>query len=210
MATKISSSPSICSFSSHGKNCQYLHFPDCYSFNLPLIKGQCKIKNPNYVFLFGAKYEFYNCRSGSRSSKFQLKASANGSGSSSSSWKKWLMGLLLAVILPALGHKGGLFAVLKSKINAAVKTVETVTEMVEEVAEEVEKVAEEVEEKLPQESKLKEALESVDNLAKKVVKESNQAEELVHKVQEVEEKIEGSLMKASTDEKKLKGQKTSS
>lgn len=71
------------------------------------------------------------------------------------------------------------------KINAAVKTVETVTEMVEEVAEEVEKVAEEVEEKLPQESKLKEALESVDNLAKKVVKESNQAEELVHKVTEL-------------------------
>ncbi|KAL2528157.1 uncharacterized protein Fot_20758 [Forsythia ovata] len=207
MATKLSGSPSICYFSIYGRNCQYLLFPDCCSFNLPLIKGQCKIKNPNYVVQFGSKYGIY------KRSKFQLKASASG-GSPSSSWKKWLLGLLLTVILPALGHKGGLFLALKSKIEAAVKTVETVTEMVEEVAEEVEKVAEEVEEKLPHDSKLKEALDSVENLAKKAVKEAKQAEELVHKVQEVEEKMEetmeGALMKADTDETKLDGQKTSS
>ncbi|KAL2504529.1 hypothetical protein Adt_20150 [Abeliophyllum distichum] len=184
MATKLSGSPSICYFSSYGRNCQYLLFPASCSFNLPLIRGQCKIKNPNNVFQFGSKYGIY------KRSKFQLKASASG-GSPSSPWKKWLLGLLLTVILPALGHKGGLFLALKSKIIAAVKTVETVTEMVEEVAEEVEKVAEEVEEKLPQDSKLKEALDSVDKLAKKAVKEAKHAEELVHKVQDVEETIEG-------------------
>ncbi|XP_022869621.1 uncharacterized protein LOC111389010 isoform X1 [Olea europaea var. sylvestris] len=208
MATKVTGSPSICLFSSRGKNCQYLHFPYSGSFNLPMVKGQCKIKNPNHFFKFGAKYGIYNHRCVQRRN-FQLKASASGDHSPSSSWKKWLLGLLLTVILPAVGHKGGLFAGLKSKIDAAVKTVETVTEIVEEVAEEVEKVVEEVEEKLPQDSKLKEALESVENLAKKAVKEAKQAEELVHKVQSVEETIEGTiegaLMKANTDETKLKG-----
>ncbi|CAI9763566.1 unnamed protein product [Fraxinus pennsylvanica] len=208
MATKITGTPSICLFSSHGRNCQYLHFPNFCSFNLAVVKGQCKIKNPNHFFKFGAKYGIY------KRSKFQLKASADSGGSPSCSWKKWLLGLLLTVILPAMGHKGGLFVGLKSKIAAALKTVETVTEIVEEVAEEVEKVVEEVEEKLPQDSKLKEALESVENLAKKAVKEAKQAEELVHKVQNVEETIEGTiegvLMKADTDETKLNGQKTSS
>ncbi|KAF3635516.1 hypothetical protein T459_15051 [Capsicum annuum] len=56
------------------------------------------------------------------------------------------------------------------------------TEIVEEVAEEVEKVAEEVEKKLPGDSKFKESLDSIENLAKGAVKYANQAQDIIHKV----------------------------
>lgn len=56
------------------------------------------------------------------------------------------------------------------------------TEMVEEIAEEAEKIVEEVEEKLPGDSKLKEALESFDHLAKMAINEAKKAEDVIHKV----------------------------
>ncbi|KAG6401170.1 hypothetical protein SASPL_138016 [Salvia splendens] len=114
--------------------------------------------------------------------------------------KKWLWGVLLTVILPAAGHKGGLLIGLKGKIDQAINTVEHVTEMVEEMAEEAEKIVEEVEEKLPGDSKLKKALESFENLAKVAVKEAKKAEDIIHKVKDVEEEIEGVLMKGGKNQ----------
>lgn len=55
-------------------------------------------------------------------------------------------------------------------------------EVVEEVAEQAEKILQEVEEKLPDDSKLKEGLESFDSLAKKAVNEAKRAEDVVNKV----------------------------
>lgn len=62
------------------------------------------------------------------------------------------------------------------------EVVEEVAEVVEEVAEQAEKLVEEVEEKLPDDSKLREALESFDALAKKAANEAKKAEDVVHKV----------------------------
>ncbi|KAG6397511.1 hypothetical protein SASPL_143679 [Salvia splendens] len=116
------------------------------------------------------------------------------------SMPKWVIGLLVTVILPAVGYKGGLFALLKSKIDKAVEVVEEVAEVVEEVAEQAEKIMEEVEEKLPDDSKLREALESFDALAKKAANEAKKAEDVVHKVKLVEEELEASLIKAGKDQ----------
>ncbi|XP_047269239.1 uncharacterized protein LOC107871972 isoform X2 [Capsicum annuum] len=116
--------------------------------------------------------------------------SANSTGSEaslpgkspSSEWKKWLLGFFLPILLPAFKNKVSPLQLLKSNVDKALKTVETMTEIVEEVAEEVEKVAEEVEKKLPGDSKFKESLDSIENLAKGAVKYANQAQDIIHKV----------------------------
>ncbi|GER27321.1 plastid-targeted protein 3 [Striga asiatica] len=150
------------------------------------------------------------------SSKFRTMASSPSSPSPSSSssnrspslLKKWLLGVLLSVILPAAGHKGGFLLGLKVKIDQAMETVENVTEIVEEIAEEAEKIAEEVEEKLPEDSKLKETLDSFEELTKMAAKEARRAQDIVHqlllnldaRVKEVEEEIEEALIKAHKDQ----------
>ncbi|KAK4353922.1 hypothetical protein RND71_026116 [Anisodus tanguticus] len=67
------------------------------------------------------------------------------------------------------------------------------TEIVEEVADEVEKIAEEVERKLPGDSKLKESLESIENLAEGAVKYAKQTQDLIHKVGDIEKETEDTL-----------------
>ncbi|KAL1569665.1 hypothetical protein AAHA92_01117 [Salvia divinorum] len=130
-----------------------------------------------------------------RTRSVYVRASASPNNRSSS-WKNWVIGLLVTLVLPAVGYKGGLFALLKSKIDKAVEIVEEVAEVVEEVAERAEKIVEEVEEKLPDDSKLREALESFDALAKKAANEAKKAEDVVHKVKLVEEELEANLIKA--------------
>ncbi|CAA0831819.1 Unknown protein [Striga hermonthica] len=142
------------------------------------------------------------------SSKFRAMASSPSSSPSPSSpsnrspsiLKKWLLGVLLSVILPAAGHKGGFLLGLKVKIDQAMETVENVTEVVEDIAEEAEKIAEEVEEKLPDDSKLKETLDSFEDLTRMAAKEAKRAQEIVHQVKEVEEEIEEALIKAHKDQ----------
>ncbi|CAN4097313.1 unnamed protein product [Withania somnifera] len=73
------------------------------------------------------------------------------------------------------------------------------TEIVEEVAEEVEKIAEDVEKKLPEDSKLKQSLDSVENLAQGAVKYANQVQDVIHKIEDVEEEMmEGTMMQTNT------------
>ncbi|XP_057786579.1 uncharacterized protein LOC131004026 [Salvia miltiorrhiza] len=155
---------------------------------------------PPLSFNFNTKYEISRVTPISASSPSSSSSSSSPSPSSSSPWKKWLWGLLLTVILPAAGHKGGLLIGLKGKIDQAIETVEHVAEVVEEMAEEAEKIVEEVEEKLPGDSKIKKTLESFENLAKIAVKEAKRAEDIIHKVKDVEEEIEGVLMKGGKDE----------
>ncbi|KAL0449392.1 UNVERIFIED_CONTAM: hypothetical protein Slati_1495600 [Sesamum latifolium] len=144
-----------------------------------MIRSELKIDRAQCFLAFRPKYGISTAIP--KSGNFRIKASALPNNPPSS-WQKWLLGLLLTVILPALGYKGGLFLNLKSKIDKAIETVEHVTEMVEEVAEEAEKIVEEVEEKLPGDSQIKEALDSLDDLAKKAVLEAKKAEDVVHKV----------------------------
>ncbi|KAL3818936.1 hypothetical protein ACJIZ3_004841 [Penstemon smallii] len=177
------------------------HFIQSQPFNLSTIKinPSKKIDQSLRFLKFNAKYGLYMTIS--MSSSIQPKASASPNNPSSS-WKKWLIGILLTVILPAIGHKGGLWVGLKGKIDKAIGTVEHVTELVEEMAEEAEKIVEEVEEKLPGDSKIKEALESLDDLAKKAVVESKKAEDLIHKVRDAEDQIEVTLIKDAKDQVK--------
>ncbi|ONI02375.1 hypothetical protein PRUPE_6G194000 [Prunus persica] len=124
--------------------------------------------------------------------------------------KNWIVGLMLSIIIPSLRHKWGPLLALKSKVDMAVDTVESVTEVVEELAEEVEKVAEQVEDKLPEDAKLREAVESVEHLAEDAVKKAELAKDVIHKVEEVEEEVEKALTNGSdVDSVKGEGEKKS-
>ncbi|PQQ16622.1 uncharacterized protein Pyn_16713 [Prunus yedoensis var. nudiflora] len=127
-----------------------------------------------------------------------------------STWQNWIVGLLLSIIIPSLRHKWGPLLALKSKVDMAVDTVESVTEVVEELAEEVEKVAEQIEDKLPEDAKLKQAMDSIEHLAEDAVKKAEQAKDVIHKVEEVEEEIEKALITGSdVDSVKGEGEKKS-
>ncbi|KAL7131597.1 hypothetical protein ABFS83_12G014400 [Erythranthe nasuta] len=196
MLTKISSSGS--------KSCYYggfRHKNDTHRNPTTIIENPKKIDRPPRLLLTcTAKYGI-NYRDISISRNIKPKASSSGSPEpSSSSWKKWLMGILFTLILPAAGHKGGLLLGLKGKIDQAIETVEHVTEVVEEMAEKADQIMEEVEAKLPGDSKLKEALDSFEDLAKMAVKEAKKAEDLVHKVKEVEAEIDNALLNCGKDQ----------
>ncbi|XP_059318070.1 uncharacterized protein LOC132068486 isoform X1 [Lycium ferocissimum] len=111
---------------------------------------------------------------------------------------KWLLGFLLPILLPSFRNKVNPLQLLKSNVDKAVETVETMTEIVEEVAEEVEKIAEDVEKKLPGDSKLKESLDSIENLAEGAIKYAKQAEDLIHKIEDVEKEMEDTSMQTNT------------
>lgn len=71
----------------------------------------------------------------------------------------------------------------EDKVDEAIETVEVMTDIAENLGEAAEKLAEAVEKKIPDEdSKLKEAVEAVDRLAKEAVKEAEEAKRLIHEV----------------------------
>lgn len=120
----------------------------------------------------------------------------------SPAWKNWMVGLVLSIILPSFRHKWGPLMVLRGKVNETIETLETVTEVAEELAEVVEKVADEVGDKLPDDTKLKDAMESVENLAKTAVKEAKVAEQLIHQVEGLEKDMENRLLSPDKDRTK--------
>ncbi|KAL8472178.1 hypothetical protein ACS0TY_028778 [Phlomoides rotata] len=197
MSTKVVGLSSSYYFSSRSRSDGK---PRSISPLLPTIKRSKMIDQTLDLFKLSAQYG--NSMVISKPGNFQVKASASENTPSSSSWKKWLVGILLTVFLPSVGFKGGQLLYLKSKIDKAVETVEHAVEVVEEVAEEAERMVEEMEEKLPGDSKLRKTLESFDDLAKKAVHEAKLAEDVVHKVKDMEEEIEESLKKAALDKLK--------
>ncbi|XP_073280822.1 uncharacterized protein [Primulina huaijiensis] len=181
----------------HVNGCSNLHLP-CIRPAYYLSRADCKVDRSQRFLKSNSKYGISTAFTISRN--FLPRASSSSPDPSTAPWKKWLLGVLFTVILPAAGHKGGLFVVLKAKMDKAIETVEVVTDVVEEIAEETDKIVEEVESKLPGDSKLKKTLDNLDNLTKKAVNEAKQAEDIVHKVREVEQDIEEEWLKASKDE----------
>ncbi|KAK8642748.1 hypothetical protein V6N13_012081 [Hibiscus sabdariffa] len=113
------------------------------------------------------------------------------------SWKHWILGILMSIILPM--WRGDWRPLLKLKLEQAetvIDTAEAVTDIVENVAEQVEKVADEIGDSLP-EGKLKDALEIVEDIADETADDARIAGEFIDKVEDmvdqVEEKVESSM-----------------
>ncbi|GMP45828.1 hypothetical protein CsSME_00014206 [Camellia sinensis var. sinensis] len=120
------------------------------------------------------------------------------------SWKSWILGTLISIMLPFLRHKWGPLFNMTKQVEAAVETAERVTEVIEKVAEEVEELAEEVADGLPEGGKLRGAVEFVENAAKETAKVAHLAEELIDKVEEVEKEVE-SFMEPVNDQTNADG-----
>ncbi|KAI4388714.1 hypothetical protein MLD38_001019 [Melastoma candidum] len=118
----------------------------------------------------------------------------------SGSWKMWLLGVIVSVVLPFFSSKWGPLLKLKNEVEAVVEKAELVTETIEKVAEGVEKVAEEIEERLPEGGKLRAAVEAVDKVAKAAAKGAELAGDVIDKVEEVEKDVD-SFMEANDYQK---------
>ncbi|GJW40415.1 hypothetical protein Tco_0302760 [Tanacetum coccineum] len=112
------------------------------------------------------------------------------SGSSSGSWKNWVMGILMTFIIPLVTTKGGPIKALLQKVDQLVDTAEHISDVVEAVADKVDKVVEELEDDLPESSQLRKTLDYIENIAERVEKDAHAAGDFIDKVQEMEDKLE--------------------
>ncbi|XP_024184113.1 uncharacterized protein LOC112189074 isoform X2 [Rosa chinensis] len=111
------------------------------------------------------------------------------SGAPSHSWG-WMIGMLLTVVIPFWRHKWGPFQIIKNKVDMVMNTVEVVAEVVETVAHKVEEVADGIADKLPEDGKLKAAVETVEAIAKETAKDAHMVDKLIENVEAAEDKVE--------------------
>ncbi|GMN35233.1 hypothetical protein TIFTF001_005166 [Ficus carica] len=103
------------------------------------------------------------------------------SNSDPGSWKLWLVGVFMTVIIPFWRNKWSPLQKLQQKVEQVVDTAQAVTDMVDDVVEEVEKVADEIGDRLP-EGKLREAAQHVEDLAHKTSESIDRLEDVLEKV----------------------------
>ncbi|XP_058221339.1 uncharacterized protein LOC131331426 [Rhododendron vialii] len=116
------------------------------------------------------------------------------SGPPSDSWKSWILGAVITIILPFITHKWGPLLQITKKIETVVETVDQVAEVVEKVAEGVEKVADEIGDELAEGGKLRGAFDSIENAARKAANGAHLVDQILDKVEEVDKEVE-ELMK---------------
>ncbi|KAK9110758.1 hypothetical protein Sjap_018818 [Stephania japonica] len=161
-------------------------------------KGASALVFPSSKYALIKQLSLHTIRSSSRSlqckshttSKEGTVHSSASSGSHSNSWKNWILGTLLSLILPFWKHKWAPLLAIKNEVDKVIGTIDVVTEVVEKVAEGVEKAAEEVAQRLPEGGKLQEAVLVVEKIAKKVHEDAHATDEFIHKVEDVEDDIE--------------------
>ncbi|KAG5543915.1 hypothetical protein RHGRI_016617 [Rhododendron griersonianum] len=107
------------------------------------------------------------------------------SGPPSNSWKSWILGAVITIILPFITHKWGPLLQITKEIETTVETVDQVVEVIEEVAEGVEKVADEIGNELAEGGKLRGAFDSIENAARKAANGAHLVEEVDKEVEEL-------------------------
>ncbi|KAH7847917.1 hypothetical protein Vadar_031598 [Vaccinium darrowii] len=127
---------------------------------------------------------------------------------SSNSWRGWVVGALISIILPFLGNKWGPLFKLSKDVEQVAERAEEISEAIEKVSEKVDKVAEDVAEELPEGGKLRKAIESVEKAAEEVDKAAEVAHKLIDQVQEVDKEVE-SLMEPVKDQAKVTAKEAS-
>ncbi|CAN0878553.1 hypothetical protein LINGRAHAP2_LOCUS12540 [Linum grandiflorum] len=103
------------------------------------------------------------------------------------SWKLWLVGLAMALVVPLWRKQ--LFSDVKERFDEVVNTVEKVADVVEDVAERVEKVADEIGNNLPA-GDLRDAFQFIEDVADKTERSAELAGDVIDKVQELEEEVD--------------------
>ncbi|XP_051144021.1 uncharacterized protein LOC127260350 isoform X2 [Andrographis paniculata] len=152
------------------------------------------IKRGKYyeIYTRGKKMSNINRRNATSSSSSSPSSSSNENHLAS--WKKWLIGFVFSIVLPAAGHKGGIFTPLK--------------DIIENIADQADKLVDEIESKLPEDSNLVETVEKLDKLTDIALEKAKQAEEIVQQVKEVKDHIfEHVIQDDNTDDDTTKANK---
>ncbi|XP_024024372.1 uncharacterized protein LOC21396368 isoform X1 [Morus notabilis] len=127
-------------------------------------------------------------QNGGRSTKMDMKVNNDilpdipqlPSNSDPGSWKLWLVGVFMSVIIPFWKNKWSPLQKIQQKVERVVDTAQAVTDMVEDVAEEIEKVADSLGDNLPK-GKLQETALLVEEMASQTVDNINRLEEVLEK-----------------------------
>ncbi|KAI3412787.1 uncharacterized protein J3R85_016912 [Psidium guajava] len=160
--------------------------------------GHCRFVDSRSVTSLGARQSTRTRDVAVRSSVDPLPRLP--SDPSPSSWKFWVLGVFVSMILPFWRNKWGPLWKLKNDVEAAVEKADHLTEFVEEVAEKVEHVAEEVTEHLP-DGKLKDAAALVEHWAETVDKDAHLAGDIIDKVEEVEKDVDSFMEPSNVNDR---------
>ncbi|KAI3513718.1 hypothetical protein L1887_21057 [Cichorium endivia] len=128
------------------------------------------------------------------------------SGSPSGSLRNWIVGLVLTFILPFFTHKWGSWLLLKNQVDQKIEATEHVVKAVESAADKLDKVIDGITDDLPDGSKLKKALEFLDEIAEGVAKTAHVADDFINKVEETEDKLESLIHRENSKEEEISQQ----
>ncbi|KAM5577138.1 hypothetical protein ABKV19_007807 [Rosa sericea] len=162
-------------------------------FSITAIKPQQGLTaNPSLLSLSIGQRSSALSRSDAKMNKIVCNVSGvpTPSGAPSHSWRGWMIGMLLTVVIPFWRHKWGPLQIIKNKVDMVMNTVEVVAEVVETVAHKVEEVADGIADKLPEDGKLKAAVEAVEAIAKETAKDAHMVDKLIENVEAAEDKVE--------------------
>ncbi|XP_058096949.1 uncharacterized protein LOC131242372 isoform X1 [Magnolia sinica] len=105
-------------------------------------------------------------------------------------WTRWAFGSILFLILPFWKREWVKFLAIEDEVEKVAEVVETAAEVVEEVASVAETVLSEVANRLPDDSKLKDAVLMVERVSKTTAKDAQLTIDFIHKVDELKQEVE--------------------
>ncbi|XP_004288158.1 PREDICTED: uncharacterized protein LOC101308504 isoform X1 [Fragaria vesca subsp. vesca] len=146
--------------------------------------------NPSFLSLSIGQRSSALSRSDAKMNKIVCNVSGAPTPSGAPSWRGWMIGMLISVVIPFWRHKWGPLQIIKNRVDMVMNTVEAVAEVVEAVAHKVEEVADDIADKLPEDGKLKSAFEAVEAIAKETAKDAHMVDELIENVEAAEDKVE--------------------
>ncbi|KAJ9673918.1 hypothetical protein PVL29_023458 [Vitis rotundifolia] len=112
------------------------------------------------------------------------------SGPPTNSWKNWIIGMLLSMVVPLWKYKLGPLLQLKNEVETAMNTTEQIAETIESVAEKVEQVVDDIGNHLPEGGKLRQVADFVENVAKETAKGAHLVDAAIEKVEDFEKKVD--------------------
>ncbi|KAL0365932.1 UNVERIFIED_CONTAM: hypothetical protein Sradi_3483300 [Sesamum radiatum] len=116
-----------------------------------------------------------------------------------STFLNWILGVVLAMILPLVSNnkKGPLLIKLKNEVDSRVEEIEEMAETVENVAEAVDKAIDQIADHLPKDqAKLRKVMHIVEDVAEKTAKNAHILGDIIDELQEIEEKVAKSVVQS--------------
>ncbi|XP_030539304.1 uncharacterized protein LOC115747322 [Rhodamnia argentea] len=105
-------------------------------------------------------------------------------------WVRWVMGSMLSLLIPYWKLKWDKLQQIEGEAEEVIEDAEIVAEVVEQVATVAEKVSAQVADKLPDDSKLKEAALFVEHVSEATAHDAHLTENFIHKVDELKQEVE--------------------